>query len=114
MDHSAKREKDERRLTGLKVGAVAVTVAGLGVFAGLAAAGTDDGSSPLPGGATGASMAPSSSASDAARAAEDDAFFDDQAQGGALGGYEGYADGDHGHHGDRGHQGPSQGSTGGS
>ena len=107
-DPHAKREQDERRLTGLKVGAVAITVAGLGVFAGLAAAGTDEGPSRAPGTTSGTSVMPSSAATEAARAAEDDAFFDDQAQGGAVGGYEGYGDGDgdHGHHRGRGHHGP--------
>lgn len=107
MDPSAKREQDERRLTGLKVGAVAITVAGLGVFAGLAAAGTDD------------SPAPVSAVSPGA-AAEDDSFFDDQAQSAAVGGYEGYAQGyDDGYAGQAdlapgGGWGASQGSTGGS
>lgn len=113
MDPSGKREQDQRRLTGLKVGAVAITVAGLGAFAGLAAAGTDDGPSPMPGTAAGASVTPSSSASDAARAAEDDAFFDEQAQRGAVGGYEGYDhDGDGDHHRGRGHHGAPPGAYG--
>ena len=116
MDPSTKREQDERRLTGLKVGAVALTVAGLGAFAGLAAAGTDDPST-SPGTAPANSVTPSSSASDAARAAEDDPFFDDQAQGGAVGGYAdgGYDyDGDgYGHDDGDEHHGPPSGGYGG-
>lgn len=118
---SGTRDKHERRLTGLKVGAVAITVAGLGAFAGLAAAGTDD-PAPTPwGGVTGASSTPSSSASDASRVADDGSFFDDQAQAGAVGGYAddageygggGYGYGGYGYGG--GDRGLSQGSTGGS
>lgn len=92
---------EERRLTALKVGAVGITVAGLGVFAGLAAAGTDD--PPLPISPAAATASPDQSAAEAARIAEDDAFFDDQAQGGAVGDYEGYGDGDGGGYGERGH-----------
>lgn len=90
-DPTDKRNRDERRLTALKVGAVGLTVAGLGVFAGLAAAGTDDGpaapsaSTPTP---------PGQTAADAARIAEDDSLFDDQAQPGAVGDYDDEASGD--------------------
>jgi hypothetical protein len=38
MDPHAKRDADERRLTGLRAGVVGLAVAGIGVFAGLAAA----------------------------------------------------------------------------
>lgn len=123
MDPHAKRDADERRLTGLKAGVVGLAVAGIGVFAGLAAAGTYD--SPV---ATGVAaqdvVTPAGSASDAARIAEDDSFFDDQRQDDALGGYEspgggtdadgaygqepgGHRDGDH--HGRRGHHAPPGG-----
>lgn len=119
MDPSSKRKLDERRLTGLKVGAVALTVAGLGAFAGLAAAGTDDPAPATPGATAGTSATPSSSASDAARAAEDDSFFDDQAQGGAVGGYGDQGAGNSGAAAQGGTApgggyGSSQGSTGGS
>lgn len=128
MDPHDKRDRDERRLTALKVGTVGLTVAGLGIFAGLAAAGTDDAPAPTPGSVVAGTA--DQSAVDAARAAESDSFFDDQAQGGAVGGYQGYAeegsaasngtygDDDHGdwehHDGERhGHHGPPPGGHGG-
>lgn len=86
MDPLQKRERDERRLTGLKAGAVGLTVAGLGVFAGLAAAGSDSTpTTPSPSAMPGSSQA----AQDAARAAEDGGFFDGQAVQGAVGAYQG-------------------------
>lgn len=91
-DPTNTRDKDERRLTGLKAGAVGLTVAGLGVFAGLAAAGTDDGPAVTPP-APAASPA-GQSAADAARIAEDGSFFDDQAQPGAVRAYDDGASGD--------------------
>ena len=125
MDPHAKRDADERRLTGLKAGVVGLAVAGIGVFAGLAAAGTDD--SPVATGVTAQdAVTPAGSASDAARIAEDDTFFDDQRQDDALGGYQspggtdadggyghepgGHREGDH--HGRRGHHGPPGGDEG--
>jgi len=109
MDPHQKRERDARRLTGLKAGAVGLTVAGLGVFAGLAAAGSDStpaAPSPM------TAPAGSQTAQDAARAAGDGAFFDEQAMQGAVGEYQGY-DGAYGAGAAQGaYAPPSQGSSG--
>lgn len=123
MDPHAKRERDGRRLTALKMGAVGLTVAGIGAFAGLAAAGTDASSAITPM----TSAAAGQPETDAARGDEDDVFFDDEAYGGGIGDYQGYDeeysdDDDVGasypsHGGYSAPQGgyvPSQGSTGGS
>lgn len=119
MDPHGMRQRDERRLTGLKVAVVGVAVAGLGVFAGLAAAGTDDVPAGTPTAPATGSM--DQYAADSARLAEDESFFDDEARGGAVGDY-----GSRGHDGDdwgdeQGYAAgssagyaPSQGSTGGS